>query len=322
VLRVLVYDNQTSNLEEMTDPKQVLTAISDTQKTIWVDLTKPSQEEAKLLEEGFHFHTIAVESALKEGERPKFYSYGNYSFLLMEATIASNKGSVVKLSQFSAFISKNYLVTVHQKDVNFIEDTINTIKSEPELLNRGVGFLLYNLLDGLIANYFPILDKIDNKLKTIEERIFQRPNQQVLNEIFKLRQEINQMRKSVSNNLDVLSLMMRHDSMQSSEENRMYLMDLYDHLMHLLDMIDMYHDMVFTSMDAYLSSVSNNMNNIMKVLTAITTIMMPLTVITGIYGMNFDMPEFHWTYGYAWALTLMAVSVIAMTLFLRSRKWL
>jgi len=70
--------------------------------------------------------------------------------------------------------------------------------------------------------------------------------------------------------------------------------------MHLLDMIDMYHDMVFTSMDAYLSSVSNNMNNIMKVLTAITTIMMPLTVITGIYGMNFDMPEFHWTYGYVW----------------------
>jgi len=140
VLRVLVYDNQTSNLEEMTDPKQVLTAISDTQKTIWVDLTKPSQEEAKLLEEGFHFHTIAVESALKEGERPKFYSYGNYSFLLMEATIASNKGSVVKLSQFSAFISKNYLVTVHQKDVNFIEDTINTIKSEP---NYSIGVSVF-----------------------------------------------------------------------------------------------------------------------------------------------------------------------------------
>lgn len=322
MLRVFIHDNKTSKLEEMTDPKQILTAISDTQKTIWVDFAKPSQEEAKLLEEGFHFHPIAIESAMKEGERPKFYNYGNYSFLLMEATTASNKGSVVKLSQFSAFISDNYLVTVHQKDVNFIEDAIRTIKGEPELFNKGVGFLLYNLLDGLIANYFPILDRIDNKLKTIEERIFQRPNQQVLNEIFKLRQEINQIRKSVSNNLDVLSLMLRHDFLQSSEENRMYFMDLYDHLMHLLDMVDMYHDMVFTSMDAYLSSVSNNMNNIMKVLTAITTIMMPLTVITGIYGMNFDLPEFHWTYGYVWALTLMAVSVAAMTLFLRSRKWL
>jgi len=322
MLRVFIHDNKTSKLEEMTDPKQLLTAISDTQKTIWVDFAKPSQEEAKLLEEGFHFHPIAIDSAMKEGERPKFYSYGNYSFLLMEATAASNKGSVVKLSQFSAFISDNYLITVHQREVNFIEDAINTAKGEPELFSKGVGFLLYNLLDGLIANYFPILDRIDNKLKTIEERIFQRPNQQVLNEIFKLRQEINQIRKSVSNNLDVLSLMLRHDFLQSSEENRMYFMDLYDHLMHLLDMVDMYHDMVFTSMDAYLSSVSNNMNNIMKVLTAITTIMMPLTVITGIYGMNFDMPEFHWTYGYVWALTLMAVSVAAMTLFLRSRKWL
>lgn len=96
MLRVFIHDNQTSKLEEITDPKQVLTATSDTQKTIWVDFAKPSQEEAKLLEEGFHFHPIAIESAMKEGERPKFYSYGNYSFLLMGATTASNKGSVVK----------------------------------------------------------------------------------------------------------------------------------------------------------------------------------------------------------------------------------
>lgn len=322
MMKGFTYDNQTQQLKEITDPKQILSAISDKEKTTWVDLTKPSHEEVKLLEEGFHFHPIIVASSLKEGERSKFYDYDNYSFLVMEAAIGSGKGSAVKLSEFSAFLSENYLVTVHLSDLNFVEDTAKTIKDQPDLLKKGLGFLLYNLLDGLIAEYFPILDKIDNKLKTIEERIFQRPDKQVLNEIFKLRQEINRVRKSVSNNLDVLSLMLRHDSIHSSEENRMYFMDLYDHLMHLLDITDMYHDMVFTSMDAYLSSVSNNMNNVMKVLTAITTIMMPLTVITGLYGMNFDMPEYQWQYGYLWAIMLMVVSVIAMALFLRSRKWL
>lgn len=318
------YDNQTQQLREITDLKQILAAITttDMQNVTWVDLTKPGHEEIKLLEEGFHFHPITVESALKEGERSKFYSYDNYSFLVMEAPTGASKGSAVRVSQFAAFFSENYLVTIHQRDLNFIEDTAKTVKDQPDLLRKGIGFVLYNLLDGLIAEYFPILDKIDNKLKTIEERIFQRPDNEVLNEIFKLRQEINRVRKSVSNNLDVLSLMLRHDSIHASEENRMYFMDLYDHLMHMLDMTDMYHDMVFTSMDAYLSSVSNNMNNVMKVLTAITTIMMPLTVITGLYGMNFDMPEYQWQYGYLWAIMLMVVSVIAMALFLRSRKWL
>jgi magnesium transporter len=320
--KAFLYDVGTKNVDITENNQDIKDNAKNKNKRIWVDISTNNSEEIKLLQDAFHFHPIAVESATNEGERPKFYDYGNYSLLLMQVAIPSNKGSTAKFSQFTAFISQDSLVTVHPIEFNFVADTIKIYKDAPELFDKGIGFVLYHLLDGLISNYFSILDKVDNRLKSVEENIFQKPDKHVLNEIFKLRQGINQVRKSISNNLDVLSLLLRHDASDTSDENRLYYMDLYDHLMHLLDMTDMYHDMVFTSMDAYLSSVSNNMNNVMKVLTVITTIMMPLTVITGIYGMNFDIPSFHWRFGYIWALGLMVISCIAMAWFLRSRNWL
>lgn len=316
-----IYDKQ-SGLNQTENAGEITKALSEQQKIIWVDLDRPSDEEAQILGDGFHFHPLAIEDCLHELQRPKLDNYDGYFFAVMHAVVLAEKRMQLKVGELDMFVSQRYIVTFHKDELQSVATTMDVYRKNPALFEKGTDFVLYNLLDALVDEYFPLLDDIDGRLNRIEERIFKRPDQSVLNDLFKLRRGITRIRRMISPQRDIVNLMLRHDFGYMSDESRAYFMDVYDHLMRLFDMADLYHDMISTSMDAYLSSVSNSMNNIMKVLTVITTIIMPLTVITGIYGMNFDMPELRWRYGYPWALGLMAASVIIMITYIRRKHWL
>jgi len=320
VIRAFIYGK--AGLQETNNTDEIIETFNQKDKIIWVDMEEPSEEETEILDKGFHFHPLAVESCLKGLERPRINNYDDYFFIIMHAVIYTGHRREIKASEFNIFISATYVVTFHKNKLDFVQTIAEMYRKDPALFEKGTDFLIYNLIDALVDEYYPFLDKVDDRLNSIEERIFKKPDQNLLNDLFKLRRSITRLRRIILPQRDIVNLMLRHDFNYLKEENRPYFMDVYDHLTRLFDMVDLYHDMIITSMDAYLSSVSNNMNNVMKVLTIITTILMPLTVITGVYGMNFDMPELKWRYGYPWALSLMALSVTIMIIYIRRKKWL
>jgi len=322
MIRAFIY-SEPLDLRETNDIERIKTALREGDALLWVDLDRPTEDEFNILDDVFRFHPLAIEDCLHGRQPPKIDNYDGYFFAVMHAVASHDRRAQVKPAELDMFVSRRYVVTFHRAQLKFVETTIDVYHKNHDLFKRGTDFLVYSLMDALVDEYFPLLDDVDGQLSRLETRIFKHPDQSVLNDLFKLRRGITRIRRIIAPQRDIVNLMLRHDFEYMGEESRVYFMDVYDHLMRLFDMADLYHDMIATSMDAYLSSVSNNMNNVMKVLTVITTILMPLTVISGIYGMNFVyMPELKWRYGYYFALGLMAASSVAMIVYIKRKHWM
>lgn len=302
--------------EGIRPPRETLEYIT------WLDLDYPTEAEFQILEAIYHFHPLAIEDCQGHLQRPWIDDYGEYAFLITHAPAEKPGKKAFLTAGLYVFLGPNYLVTVHWEPLPFIEEVYQRIRINPDLLAKGSDFLLYTLVDTMVDDYFPFLDKIEERLETLEEQIFHRPNRQTLNRIFFLRRDLIGLRRVIAPQRDTFNLLLRLNNNLIREANNLYLLDLHNQMMRVLDMVDTFRDMASGVLEAYLSVVSNRMNEVMKTLTVITTIMMPLTVITGIYGMNFRfMPELDWRYGYYWALGWMAVVAAVMLLYFRRRRW-
>ena len=192
------------------------------------------------------------------------------------------------------------------------------------ILNKNTAFLAYCLLDRIVDDYFIVLESYNNRVEAIDKSLFKNENSDILSKIHRLKRDAVRLRRTLLPLRDVFyQLAVRGDFAIFKGESTVYLRDVYDHNMQLIESLDASRDMVLSMMDIYLSFQSNRMNQQMRVLTVITIIFMPLTVITGIYGMNFDnMPELHWHYGYFMVLGVMLCIIIGLLIFFSRRKWL
>ena len=192
------------------------------------------------------------------------------------------------------------------------------------ILNKNTAFLAYCLLDRIVDDYFIVLESYNNRVEVIDKSLFKNENSDILSKIHRLKRDAVRLRRTLLPLRDVFyQLAVRGDFAIFKGESTVYLRDVYDHNMQLIESLDASRDMVLSMMDIYLSFQSNRMNQQMRVLTVITIIFMPLTVITGIYGMNFDnMPELHWHYGYFMVLGMMLCIIIGLLIFFSRRKWL
>lgn len=182
---------------------------------------------------------------------------------------------------------------------------------------------MYALIDAIVDNYFVVLEKVGDKVETIEEELVSNPSTTTLQEIHNIKRELITLRKSSWPLREVIEELEIAESALIQESSIIYFRDVYDHIIQVIDTIETFRDMISGMLDIYLSSVSNKMNGIMKVLTIIATIFMPLTLITGIYSMNFkSMPELGWEWGYPVTLISMLVIGICMLLYFRRKKWL
>ena len=191
-------------------------------------------------------------------------------------------------------------------------------------MNKNTAFLAYCLLDRIVDDYFIVLEEYNNRVEVIDKSLFKNENSDILSKIHRLKRDAVRLRRTLLPLRDVFyQLAVRGDFAIFKGESTVYLRDVYDHNMQLIESLDASRDMVLSMMDIYLSFQSNRMNQQMRVLTVITIIFMPLTVITGIYGMNFDnMPELHWHYGYFMVLGVMLCIIIGLLIFFSRRKWL
>ena len=190
-------------------------------------------------------------------------------------------------------------------------------------LDQDVGALVWALLDAIVDDYFPVMDQVAEKVEAIEELLFERYSDDSLQTIFQLKKDLLTVRRIVAPERDVLNVMLRRDIKVFDATDVTYLQDVYDHIVRTVEVADNYQNLMTSAHDLFLSLQANRLNQVVKVLTIASIVLMSMTLIAGIYGMNFDiMPELRWHYGYAWALGTMVVVGVALFAFFKRLRWL
>jgi magnesium transporter len=252
----------------------------------WLDLTDPGKDEIDALGEIFSFHPLALEDMLKRGQRPKLDDFGDYMFLVYHGVGEVEDGSQIALEEVHAFLSGGYIVTSHQGRCSALEEAREQLEAKSP---RSEQFVIYRVLDGLTDTFFPVLDRLDERMERLDGEIFDRPMPSQLEEITTLRRELVALRRVVTPQRDLLARgvddILEIPGLEADSRN--YFRDVYDHAIRISDQIDSYRDLLAGTRDAYLSVVSNRLNQITKQLTVVATIFLPLSFIVGFFGQNF-----------------------------------
>lgn len=294
--------------------------VSDNQ--VWLDLEGGDVEHIELLREEFGFHELALEDSIKAGQRSKLDEYPGYYFLVFYAPHWDAETQRVQARAVHCFVGPNYLVTVHREPIVALQTARQRWKQKLGLLQQGIGYLVYVLMDCVIDEYFPLLEQFNGTIEHIEEHVFESPTSAVLDQIFTLKKDLLYLRKILSPKRDIFNILSRRDQTLFANQTQPYLRDVYDHLLRLLEQIDLQREMSASLLDVYISATSNRLNAIMKTLTVTATVLMTWSFIAGLYGMNFEwMPELHWKWGYPAALGLMLLSGAGMIQYFRKKKW-
>ena len=288
------------------------------QTTIWIDVVDPTPDEIARIGEEFHFHPLALEDVARGGQRPKVDQYDGYQFIVFYGLTSQNER--ITTHEVDIFLAKHCMVTFHKSDLLVIAQTAERWQTNAaELGNHGVGFLLHSVLDSLVDGYFPVLDDISERADNLEESIILAGQPTLQAEILRLRRELLMIRRVAGPERDVMNVLIRRDPPLFNRKEIVYFQDVYDHLLRVTDTVDIYRDMLSSMLDANLSMVSYTLNIVVKRLTSYSIILMSISIVAGIYGMNFAlMPELDWRWGYPFALGLMvAIATVEVSIFRR-----
>ncbi|MBT2289092.1 magnesium/cobalt transporter CorA [Paenibacillus albidus] len=288
---------------------------------IWADFASPTAEETLLLDSYFHFHPLAIEDCMHILQRPKLDYYENVQFFVLHAL----NDRTLEAEEVDLFLSKNFLVSYHHQEKSEMNEAWDQVRSEIHSRKGWSGGPMaaaYTVMDKLVDKYFPSLYSIEDELADLESRGSSESVEELMSQVFDVRGRLLKLRRTIVPMRDLMYRIVNSQHVQSNGEERIYFGDIYDHLLKLTDMIEVDREMTADLRDSYISLNSNRMNSIMKTLTVITTVFMPLTLIAGIYGMNFRvMPELEWRYGYLAILLLMLVLGGGMFQWFRRSGW-
>ncbi len=323
MIRVKVHLDDQCRPHEPVPPDQFSEVLAANRHgLLWVDVVDPAQEDFDLLAAEFGFHPLALEDAAKRHQRPKIDEYDGYLFITFYR-LASGAEATSPI-EIDLFVGPNFLVTIRNDASPEIEATSDRwCRNSEQLGERGVGFLLYSLLDAIVDGYFPVLDTLTDQFESLEERIFERHDPHVQRDIFALRRQLIGLRRVIAPERDVMNVLVRRDTPVLGDDATIYFQDVYDHILRVTDGLDSFRDLLSSALDASLSASSNRLNRVMKTLTASSIVLMSMTLVAGIYGMNFvHMPELDWLFGYPLALGLMLAIGVSLLALFRRIEWL
>jgi magnesium transporter len=291
---------------------------------LWVDLENPTPEEAEVLKKYFTLHPLAVEDTLIDIQYPKMDVYPDYIFLVLHGINYMKDTEEFTTAEIDIFLGKQFLITHHDHRMRSVRDMRQRILQDPQLMALGLDTTIQSILDKVVDHYFPELEKLEDRIQEVEEEIFSPDmGRESLNKILGLKRDLMHLKRIVFPQREVFNRLSRDELAVIKPSTRLYFRDTYDSLFRMADIADSYRDLLTGFLDIYMSSISNRLNETMKVLTVISTICIPMTVVAGIYGMNFRaMPEIDWRYGYFFALGLMLAIGLAMFLFFKRKNWI
>jgi magnesium transporter len=291
---------------------------------LWVDLSDPTREELEVLRSVFQFHELAVEDAMAETHQPKIESYGDYLYLILHGIDFRASEHCFKTQDVDFFLGDQYLVTVHPGISRTLGKMRNVCERNARVLAEGPAALMHRIIDAMVDNYRPEVDKLAERLDALETEIFERPNAKLARDILDFKSDVSSLRRVVLPQRDAVGRLARREFALISEPLAYRFRDVHDHLIRLVDEAVFFQDRVTSLLDAHLSMVSNQLNGVMKVLTIIATIFMPLTVLTSMWGMNVPLPHLPGGAGaqFWWVLALMLVVGGLMLGYFRRQRWI
>jgi len=290
---------------------------------VWADVSDPTGEDFLELAEEFNFHPLSIEDCRNAHQRPKVEEYPGYYFIVLYESELTGPDDDLELRELNIFLGKNYLVTVHSRPIRAVETAKRLWGEWTDRADHGAGLLAYLLMDAVVDDYMPLLDVLSDHMDDLEDDIFGEFRPEAIQDIFRIKKQLLYLRRAITPLREVFNTMLRREQPIFARATHVYFQDVFDHIIRVADTIDNLRDMLGSTMDAYLSVSGNRMNQIMKRLTSVSTILMSVTLVAGIYGMNFVfMPELQWRFGYVYALLSMIVIGLALYFYLRKVKWL
>jgi magnesium transporter len=298
-------------------------ALRDEGGLLWVDFGgEPAETVEPHLRDIFEFHPLAIDDALRETHVPKIDNWRTTVFVGVHDVDFDSAALRLVTREVDVFLGGNFLVTHHQAPVEAINRLWKHNQSDHSRLALGPDHLLYDLLDNITADYLPVVDQLDDAIDELEAEVFANPSQQTLNKIFSIRRATLRLRRIIGPQREVLNRLARDDYPFIDPADRVYFRDVYDHLVRLVDLNESLRDLVGGTLDTYLSVVSNRMNEIMKTLTVTSVLFMPISFLAGFFGMNFLNLPFDNALLMWGAISVMALTPVAMLMWFRHRDWL
>lgn len=329
-----IADNSLESLDEQSlldtalpsDTKQRL-PLGKNKSFVWLDISAPRTAELNALVQRFNLDPQIMEDLRSREGRPKIHDYNGYLYLTfhtVELDYDERQHLEVDSMEIDCLVGPDWIVTVHPQSVSQFEDLIVRWEARPDWMKNGAGHLLYELMDSVLDAYFPVLERINERIDEFEDKLYDATrgdsnDEPLSSDIFALKRGLLQMRHIANPTRDVVSILQRRDFDAGGKHSAAF-QDLHDHVSSIVSTIDTYREVLTGALDVYLAIESNRMNAVMKRLTSYSIILLLPTLIAGIYGMNFDdLPKNHGFYG---SLAAMGLIVMGLLVFFKRRGWL
>jgi magnesium transporter len=296
---------------------------------LWVDFDQddPVEVMEHILARDFGFHPLAVDDALNETHIPKVDDWESYLYLALQDVIYNSEHPVLALPELDLFLGRQFLVTYHLSEVTAVDRVWRECQRNGRWLQHGADHILYRIIDEIVNNYTAVLEDLESAILQMESDIFTDPDADLLEQLTANKRTVLQIRRVLAPQREVVNKLARNPYAVIGAKDQVYFRDVYDHMVRLYDLSDSVRDLLMGSMEIYLTVVNNRMNDIMKTLTVITTLFMPLTFITGFFGMNFFqavIPSQVWTGPLVMGLTLLGMVLLPlfMIIWFRHHAWM
>ncbi|MDH4214978.1 MAG: magnesium/cobalt transporter CorA [Candidatus Thorarchaeota archaeon] len=323
--KILLVDYNAENIriETATTPEH-LSQPSPKQMLRWIHLS--GVHDVELVQnvcKPYNIHPLVVEDVVNTEHRPKLEIHSEYIFIVLKVfNIAENEGVI--LEQISIILGQSFILTFQESADELFKSIMTRLQqSHGNLRNSGLDYLAYTILDVIVDQYFVFTESLSEQIEELEDEVIENPTTQTLQNMYRLKRIVSIARRNLWPLRENVGRIYREPSPLINPATGIYLRDLYDHVIQINDYLESYREALSSMLDTYLSSVSNKMNAVMKVLTVISTVFIPLTLIAGIYGMNFyNMPELAWPYGYTTIMLVMLILGTIMLAYFRKIEWI
>ena len=298
-----------------TAAKAIRAGIGKVSGPYWLSLTSPTEEDLAWLGEKWGFHPLTLEDCRTYNPRPKLEEYSGYLFLVLHEV--SLRRELAEATDIQLYFSQEYLITVHRGE----SVVLDRIRERGIDLSKGVDFLFYRLMSQFVEDYFDIVDAMDERIENVEEQVVTRPGRQVLHRIFGLRKNLVSILRLAAPFREILHVLESHDYPYIKPEHQLYFRDVRNSLVYIHEMIETQRDLASGALEAYMSSINNNLNEVLKRLTLIATIFMPISFIAAFFGMNFRSLPFDDAVVMAATLAVIVALPLGMLVWFKTRGW-
>ena len=329
-MEIFVYRQGGHRVEEGFSAEELPELINDKSNLVWVDLRGETPEEVEqaryILLDVFNFHPLSVEDTIETRNQPKVEAYPSYIYFIVHAIKPGETGPANFVTkELDGYLGENYVVTYHTQRFRSLKNVKTQIRASHFACSRGPAYLLHQILDQIVDLYMPIVDDFDEAINDLEDRVFdmKKTGTAILEEVMDLRRSVARLRRISARQLEVLYRISHGEFPQIPEHILPFFRDVYDHLQRISDLSDSYRDLVSGLFEIHFAVISNRTNDVMKTLAVLSAIMLPLSLIAGIYGMNFEnMPELKTGYGYFATLGVMLLVAVLLLFYFWRRGWI